>query len=120
MRQAVIDFREEMDVERELNINNITCNDLYQSPKKKKDVSTINDSVYNELDEHVDTISDSRKQVDPRNDPIKDTRIFDGVLTLSIGVGPLKPFVIGIIGHDSTDLVTHVLNNSSEQHSMKS
>ena len=60
-----------MDVEQERNINNITCNDLYQYPMKNKDVSTINNSVYNELDEHLATISDSRKQVDARNDPIK-------------------------------------------------
>ena len=71
-----------MDVEHERNINNITCDDFYQSPMKKNDVSTINDSVYNESDEHVDTISDSNKQVDPRNDPIKETHIVDGVRTL--------------------------------------
>ena len=78
-----------MNVEHERNINNITCDDLYQSPMKKKYVSTINDSVYNESDEHVDTISDSRKQVDPRNNPIKETHIVDGVRILSIGVGYL-------------------------------
>ena len=77
-----------MDAEHECNINNIKCNDLYQSPMKKKVVSRINDSVYNESDEHVDTISDSRNQVDPRNDPIKDTHIVDGVCTLSIGFRP--------------------------------
>ena len=43
---------------------------------KKKDVSTINDSVYYELDKHVYTISDSSKQVDARNDSIKETHIF--------------------------------------------
>ena len=52
---------------------------------KNKDVSKINDSVYYELDEQVDTISDSRKQVDPINDPIKETHIVDGVHTLSVG-----------------------------------
>ena len=36
--QAVIDLREETDVEHERNINKITCNDLYQSPMKNKDV----------------------------------------------------------------------------------
>ena len=64
---------------------------------KKKYVSTINDSVYYESDEHVDTISDSSKQVDARNDPIKETHIVDGISTLSIGVGSLEPAVIGII-----------------------
>ena len=38
---------------------------------KKEDVSTIKDSVYYESDEQVDTISDSSKQIDPRNNPIK-------------------------------------------------
>ena len=86
---------------------------------KNKDVSTINNYVYNEINEHIDTISDSIKQVDARNEPIKETHIFDGVFTLSIGVGLLYPAFIGIIGQ-STDLVTHVLTNSSEQLSMKS
>ena len=109
-----------MDVEHERNINNITCDDLYQSPMKNKYVSTINDSVYCESDKHIDTISDSRKQIYPRNNPIKQTHIIYRVRTLSIGVGTLKPAVIGIIEQNSTDLVTHVLKNSSEQLSMKS
>ena len=104
-----------MNVEHERNISNITCGDLYQSPMKKKDVSTINDSVYNESDEHVDTISDSRRNVDARNDPIKETHVVDGISTLSIGVGYLKPDIIGIIGQGSANLVTHVLTNSSDQ-----
>ena len=87
---------------------------------KKKDVSKINDSVYYESDEHVDTISDSSKQVDPRNDPIKETHIVDGVCTLSVGVGIFKPSVIEVIGKETTDIVTKVLTNSSEQLSMKS
>ena len=86
----------------------------------KKYVSRINDSVYYESDKHVDMISDSGKQVDPRNDPIKQTHIIDGVHTLSIGVRPLDPAIIGIIRQDSTDIVTYVLTNSSEQLSMKS
>ena len=113
-----------MNVEHERNINNITCDGLYQSPMKKKDVSTINDSVYNDYDEHVETIRDSRKQVDPRNDPIKETHIVKGVSNLSIGVGYLDPSVIGIIKQGSTklstNLVTHVLTNSREQLSMTS
>ena len=42
---------------------------------KKEKVSTINDSVYHESDEHADTISDSSKQVDASNEPITDTHI---------------------------------------------
>ena len=63
---------------------------------KKKDVSTINDSVYYELDEHVDTISDSSKQVDASNDPIKETHIVDGINNLSVKVVFVKPAVIGV------------------------
>ena len=56
-----------MNLEHERKTNNISCDDLYQSPMKKKDVSTINDSVYYESDEHVDTISDPSKYVDASN-----------------------------------------------------
>ena len=73
--QAVINLRAELNVEHKRNINNISCDDLYQSPMKNKYVSTISDYVYNEFDEHVDTILDSSKQVDARNEPIKDTHI---------------------------------------------
>ena len=59
--QAVIDLRAELNGENERNINNISCDYLYQSPMKNKNVSTIKDSVYYESDEHVDTISHSRK-----------------------------------------------------------
>ena len=75
--QAVIDLRVELDVEHECKINNISCDDLYKYSMKNKYVSTINDLVYYESDEHVDTISDSSKQVDASNDPIKETHIFD-------------------------------------------
>ena len=46
LRQAVIYSREELNIEHERNINNITCDDLYQYPMKKKDVSTISNYVY--------------------------------------------------------------------------
>ena len=108
-----------MNVEHGYNINNITCDDLYQSPIKNKDVSTINDSVYNQSDEHIDTIIDSIKHGDARNNPIKETHIFDRIITLSIGVGSLEPAVIRIIIQGSTplrmNLVAHVLINSSKQ-----
>ena len=67
IRQAVIDLRAQLNRKNKRNINNISCDDLYQSPMKNKDVSTINDSVYYESDEHGDTISDSSKQVDASN-----------------------------------------------------
>ena len=62
---------------------------------KNKDVSTINDSVYHESDEQIDTISDSKKQVDPRSDPMAETHIVDRVRELSVGVGLFEPAVIG-------------------------
>ena len=58
IHQAVIDLRAELDLEHERNINNITCEDVYTSPMKKKEAKTINNFVYYESDEHADTISD--------------------------------------------------------------
>ena len=58
IRQALIDLREKLKGEHERNINNISCDDLHPSPMKKKDVLTINNSVYYESDEHADTIGD--------------------------------------------------------------
>ena len=49
---------------------------------KKKKVSTINDSVYYDLDEHADTISDSIQPVDASNDPITDTHIVEVINNL--------------------------------------
>ena len=54
--QAVIDVGEETDAEHKRNINEITCDDSYQFSMKNKDVSTINESVYCESYEQVDTI----------------------------------------------------------------
>ena len=51
LQHAVIYLTEEMNVKHKRNINNIKTDDLYQSPIKNKDVSTINDSVYNESDD---------------------------------------------------------------------
>ena len=39
--QAVIDLRSELNAEHKRNINNITCDDLYQSPMKKKDGTSL-------------------------------------------------------------------------------
>ena len=86
IRQAVIDLRAELNGEHERNINNISCNDLYLSPMKMKDVSTINNSVYYESDEHVDRISNSSKQVHANKESINDTHIVDGINNLSAGV----------------------------------
>ena len=56
IQQAVIDLRSELNLEHERKINNISCDNEYTSPMKKKDVSTINESLYYESDEHADTI----------------------------------------------------------------
>ena len=94
IQKAVGKVIEETKAEFERNYNKITCDTSYQSPILKKDVLKINDLVYYESDEYVDTISDSSKQVDARNDPIKETHIVDRVRNLSVGVGYLKPDVI--------------------------
>ena len=72
---------------------------------QKKDVLTINNYVYYELDEKVDTISDSNKQVDLRSDQMAETHIVDRVRKLSVGVRLFKPAVIRVIG---MDLITNV------------
>ena len=46
---------------------------------QKEYLSTINDSVYYESEEQVDTIIDSNKQVDPNIDPKEETHIIDRI-----------------------------------------
>ena len=94
--------------EHERNINEITCDTSFQSPIKKKYVSTINDYVYYESDEQVDKISDSNKKVDPRSDPMAETHIVDRIRKLSVRVGLFEPSIIGVIGKD---LVKNVQEN---------
>ena len=53
IQQAVIDLREELNLEHKRNINNISCDNEYMSPMKKENLSTINNSVYYESDEHA-------------------------------------------------------------------
>ena len=48
IRQSVIDLRAELNGEHEPNINNITCDDLYPTSMKNKDVSIMNNLVYYE------------------------------------------------------------------------
>ena len=45
IQQAVIDLRAELDLEHERNINNITREDVYTSPMKKKEAKKIDNSV---------------------------------------------------------------------------
>ena len=73
---------------------------------KKKNVSTINNSVYYESDEQVDTISDYNKRVDPRSDPMAETHTVDRFCNLSVGVRLFEPTVVigGRIG-PVTDLL---------------
>ena len=84
IQHAFIDLGAELSLEHERNINNISCDNEYTSPMKNKGVSTINDLVYYELDEHADTTSDSSKYVDASNKPITDTHIVEGINNLSV------------------------------------
>ena len=56
--QAVIDLISELYAEHKLNINNITYEDVYTSTMKNKEAKAIDDSLYHDLDEHADTMSD--------------------------------------------------------------
>ena len=117
LRQTVGKVMEETEAEFERNINEITCDTSFQSPIQKKDVSTINDSSYYELDNQVDTIIDSNKQVDPSSNPKEETRIIDRIRKLSFRQILFKPAVIRVIGQD---LVKNVQDNSSVELSLKS
>ena len=94
IRQAVGKLMEEMEAEFERNINKITCDTSIQSPIQDKDVSTINDSVYYESDNQLDTISDSNKQVDPSSNPKEDTKIIDRIRKLSVRPILFAPVVL--------------------------
>ena len=98
-------------------------------PMKKEKVSTINDLVYYESNEHADTMRDSSKQVDASKKPITDTHIVEGVNNLSFGIVSVEPAVIGvgIIGQGITqgvisgrtsivkNIVTDISSDSSKQ-----
>ena len=99
----------ETEAEFERNINNITCNTSFQSTIQKKDVSTINNSVYYKSDEQVDKISDSNKQVDQRSDTKEDTHIIDRIFKLSVRPTLFKSAVIG------QDLITSVRKTLCER-----
>ena len=83
LRQAVGKVTEETEAEFERNINKITCNTSFQYPIKNKDVSTINDYVYYESYDQIETISDSNKQVDPISNPRVDTHIINRTQIIS-------------------------------------
>ena len=102
-----------MNLEHERNINNISCDNEYTSPTKKKEVSKINNSVYYELDENVDTISDSRKTVDASNDPITDTHIVEGINNLSVRIVSAEPAII-VVGIIRQGITQGVINGSTD------
>ena len=83
---------------------------------QKKDVLTINDSVYFKSDEQVDTISYSNKQVDTSSDPKEETHISNIIHKWSVRQ-LFEPAVIGVIGQD---LITNVQENSRVYLSLKS
>ena len=107
LRQAVSKVMEETEAEFEC-CDKITMDTLFQSPVQMKDISTINDSPYYDSDDQVDTISDSKRQVDPSSDARVDTHITDGIRKLPIRPITLGPVVIG------QDLVTSVRETSCE------
>ena len=86
----------------------------YKSPIQKKDIPTINNSAYYESEDQVDTISDTKEQVDPRSNPRLDTHITTGIQKLSIRPITIEPV---IVGHD---LVTSVLETSRDGLLLKS
>ena len=53
IQQAVIDLRAELNLEHKHSINNISYDNKYSSPTKKKDVSIINNLVYYKSDMHI-------------------------------------------------------------------
>ena len=79
---------------------------------KKGKVSTINNLVYYESDEHADTISDSSKPVDASNDPITDTHIVEEINNLSVGIVSVEPAVIGV-GIIGQGITQGVINGST-------
>ena len=117
IQQTVFDLRAYLNLKHECSINSITCEDIYTSHMKNKEVKTIDDLVYHESDKHADTISDSSKQVDASNEAITDTHIVRRVRNLSVGVVSVDPSVIGvgIIGQGITLGVingrTNIVNN---------
>ena len=83
----------------------------------KKDVSTINDYIYYESDEQVNTISDSNKQVDSNSDPKEENHIIDIIRKLSVRPILFDPAAFRVIGQD---LVTSVQETSRVDLSLKS
>ena len=95
---------------------------LFQSPVQNKDISTINDSRYNNSNDQVDKINDTKEQVDtssrsstdsseqvdPSRYPRVDTHITDGIQKLLISQIPISAELV-VIGQD---LVTSVLETS--------
>ena len=84
---------------------------------QKKDVSTINDYVYYESDDQVDTISDSNKKVDTIRYPKEETHNIDRIRKLSVGPMLFEPAVIRVIRQD---LVTNVRETLRVDLSLKS
>ena len=68
------------------------------------------------MDEQVDTISDSNKQVDASSEPKEETHIINRICKLSVRQ-LFEPAFIGVI---EQDLVTNVQDNSRVEISLKS
>ena len=104
----------------------------FQSPVQKKNISVINDSGYNESNDQVYKVSDSKEQVDtssrsntdsaeqvdPSIYPRVDIHMTNGIQILLISQIPisLEPVVIG---HDLVTSVRETLQESLLQESLK-
>ena len=62
--------------------NEITMDISFQSRIQNKEISTMKNSANYESGDQVDTISDSKEQVDPSSGPRVDTQITDRILKL--------------------------------------
>ena len=85
--------------------------DVYMSPGKNKDASTINDSEYHNSDEYEEEISDLDKKVKARKEPITDTH----VCNTSVGTTSVDPAVIGvgIIGRGRRGITQVMINGGT-------
>ena len=115
LQQTVSKVMEETEAEFEC-LDEITMNTSFQSPIQKKDISTINNSGYNESNYQVDTISDSKEKIDPSSNPMVDTHITNKIQKLSIRPITFEPV---FIGQELVMSVQETLRDGLSQESLK-
>ena len=92
LNKSITQLKSEKEAGHERIILGMTQVDYYKSPWKDKDVSTVNDSAYHNLDEYEDEISYSDKKVEASKEPITDTHVHN----TSVGTTSVDPAVIGV------------------------